>query len=52
MKKCLIFLLSGLLLVTSVLGSELEIIPLKHRSAVELLPVSRSLLGKNPLEAG
>lgn len=52
MKKCLILLLSGLLLTTSVLGSELEIIPLKHRSAAELLPVIRPLLGNNEMVSG
>lgn len=52
MKKLLILLASGLFAASLASANELEIINLKHRSAEELLPIIRPLLGKDEVASG
>ena len=52
MKKALILLVIGLSFAMISYANELEIINLKHRSAAELLPIIRPLLGSDEMVSG
>lgn len=52
MKKALILLMIGLSFSMIAYANELEIINLKHRSAAELIPIIRPLLGSDEMVSG